>query len=79
MEKRKHALTRAAANVAAALLVLFVVAGQPTCVQADATPRGVAYRNIDYFGHGWVDAEKSPTNYEDDLLCWAAAAANVLD
>ncbi|MDO9515087.1 MAG: PEP-CTERM sorting domain-containing protein [Syntrophales bacterium] len=25
-----------------------------------------------------LDAEKSPTNTEDDLMCWAAAAANVL-
>jgi len=37
-----------------------------------------------YFGfeeHGgvWSDADKSPTNPDDDWLCWAAAAANILE
>ena len=27
---------------------------------------------------GWFDAEKDNVNTEDDLLCWAAAAANIL-
>jgi hypothetical protein len=30
-------------------------------------------------GGSFCDAEKSPTNDEDDYLCWAAAAANVLE
>jgi hypothetical protein len=30
------------------------------------------------YGGRWHDAEKSLSNTEDDLLCWAAAAANVL-
>ena len=30
------------------------------------------------WGGTWHDAEKSPTNTEDDLMCWAAAASNVL-
>jgi hypothetical protein len=29
-------------------------------------------------GGTWHDAEKSPTNEEDDLMCWAAAASNIL-
>ena len=33
----------------------------------------------DVWGGGYSDAEKSPYNDEDDLMCWAAAAANVLD
>ena len=33
----------------------------------------------DHWGGSWSDAEKSPTNNEDDLLCWAAAAANILE
>lgn len=30
------------------------------------------------FGGSWVDAEKTPSNTEDDNMCWAAAASNVL-
>lgn len=30
------------------------------------------------YGSDWLDAEKSPTNTEDDLMCWAAAASNIL-
>ena len=30
------------------------------------------------YGGRFYDAEKSPTNNEDDLMCWAAAASNVL-
>ena len=31
-----------------------------------------------YTNTGVIDAEKSPTNYSDDRLCWAATAANML-
>ncbi|MDY6851304.1 MAG: IdeS/Mac family cysteine endopeptidase, partial [Thermodesulfobacteriota bacterium] len=30
------------------------------------------------YGDNWLDAEKSPNNSEDDLMCWAAAASNIL-
>ncbi len=30
------------------------------------------------YGGRFYDAEKSPNNSEDDLMCWAAAASNVL-
>lgn len=30
------------------------------------------------YGTNWLDAEKSPANNEDDLMCWAAAASNIL-
>jgi hypothetical protein len=38
---------------------------------------------IDYYvwndrGGTWADAEKSSTNTEDDYMCWAAAASNIL-
>ena len=33
----------------------------------------------DWGGSGIYDVEKSPTNYDDDLLCWAAATSNILD
>ncbi len=39
---------------------------------------GLSYYGYDDWGGTWHDAEKSPTNSEDDLMCWAAAASNVL-
>lgn len=39
---------------------------------------GQSYFGFDDFGGSWLDAEKSPTNYDDDLLCWAASASNLL-
>ena len=39
--------------------------------------------SVDYFGYNdfggtWHDAEKTPSNTEDDLMCWAAASSNIL-
>ena len=45
----------------------------------DAAPTGTSYMLTDHWGGSWSDAEKSPTNNEDDLMCWAAAAANILE
>ena len=47
----------------------------------DATPMGESYFVFEDWasGRSWVDAEKSPSNTEDDCLCWVAAAANILD
>ncbi len=36
------------------------------------------YFGFDDYGGGWYDAEKSPSNTEDDFMCWAATASNVL-
>jgi len=44
----------------------------------DATPTGVSYMLYQAWGGTWVDAEKTPSDTEDDLHCWAAAASNVL-
>ena len=44
----------------------------------DATPTGTSYLLWEHWGGTWCDAEKSPTNTEDDLLCWAGTASNVL-
>lgn len=42
-------------------------------------PGGAAtYFLFDDFGGTWHDANKSPANTEDDLMCWAATAANIL-
>ncbi|MFP4054101.1 MAG: PEP-CTERM sorting domain-containing protein [Phycisphaerae bacterium] len=51
--------------------------GQPLPA-GDASPLGTSYMLTDHHGGNWVDAEKSPTNSDDDLLCWAAVCANVL-
>jgi hypothetical protein len=39
-----------------------------------------SYMLTDNWGGSWCDAEKSPApNNQDDLMCWAAAASNVLE
>ena len=54
--------------------------GDTSAYQAlgDATPTGASYMLTDHWGGMWSDAEKSPTNPNDDLMCWAAAASNIL-
>ena len=37
-----------------------------------------SYFIYDDWGGTWSDAEKSPTNTEDDLMCWAASSSNIL-
>jgi len=43
------------------------------------TSTGTMYRLWEHHGGFWADAEKSPTNDEDDLLCWAATCSNMLE
>jgi len=57
--------------VAALLLVVAV----PTV--GSALPY-TEYFVYDQWGGSWQDVNKSPTNPDDDLMCWAATAANVL-
>lgn len=61
----------------------------PNPDQADSDEDGIgdacedhsnsSYFGFDEFGGKWQDANKSPTNPDDDWMCWAAAAANILD
>jgi hypothetical protein len=45
---------------------------------------GVSYASVTSYmvfnnwGGAWSDTEKSPTNSQDDMMCWAASASNVL-
>ena len=39
---------------------------------------GLNYFGFEEWGGTWYDAEKSPSNTEDDLMCWAGAASNIL-
>lgn len=39
----------------------------------------LSYYGFSEFGGKWVDAEKLPDNLEDDEMCWAAAASNILN
>ena len=39
----------------------------------------LTYKLTDHHGGTWADAEKSSGNTEDDLMCWAATASNVLE
>jgi len=50
-----------------------------TAPLSDATPTGSSYMLTDAWGGGYSDTEKSPLSNDDDMMCWAAAAANVLD
>ena len=60
--------------------VVFIVLGITTSpVWGDKTPTGVSYMLHENWGGMWSDAEKSSYNYEDDNMCWASAAANVLE
>ena len=47
-------------------------------VLAQAQTASSRFLVFQQFGGSWCDAEKSPTNNDDDLMCWAAAASNVL-
>ena len=40
---------------------------------------GATYLGYEEWGGTYRDAEKSPSNTEDDELCWAAASSNLLD
>lgn len=38
-----------------------------------------SYFGFEEYGGRWQDVNKSPTNPDDDWMCWAIAAANILD
>lgn len=40
---------------------------------------GLSYFGYEDWGGTWHDAEKTVGNTEDDQMCWAAAASNILD
>lgn len=59
------------------LLPLLCAAG---VAGGDAIPRGVRYMGYEQWGGTWADVEKDANNAsEESLLCWAFAAANILD
>ncbi len=58
--------------ISAIVALLLFVAGPIT-----AAP--VNYYIWNDWGGTWADAEKSSPNTEDDLMCWAAAASNILE
>lgn len=41
-------------------------------------PFSSSYFSFDEWGNSWYDANKSPTNPDDELMCWAAAGSNAL-
>ena len=60
------------------LLIGGLAAGIASHAFGDATPTGDQYLLTDLYGGSWYDTEKTSDNTEDDLMCWAAATANVL-
>jgi hypothetical protein len=59
--------------------VIIVLGITTSTALGDATPTGVSYLMHENWGGSWTDAEKTSGNSEDDNMCWAAAASNVLD
>ena len=49
-------------------------------IPMDATPTGESYFVFEEWRNArtWCDAEKSPSDPDDDALCWAAGASNIL-
>jgi hypothetical protein len=58
--------------------VIIVLGITTSTALGDATPTGVSYLLHENFGGSWNDAEKTRISSEDDNMCWAAAASNVL-
>lgn len=56
------------------LLTVFVLG-----IGLTAPAYGLNYFGYEEWGGTWHDAEKSHSNTDDDLLCWAAAASNIID
>ena len=44
-----------------------------------STAFATSFYGYEVYGGEWQDAEKTFSNTEDDEMCWAAAASNILD
>ncbi len=61
------------------LVTIWVSVGLLLVIATTATAGPTDYFIWDDYGGTHADAEKSPSNVEDDYMCWAAAASNVLE
>lgn len=76
LRKRKM-LTRALFLV---ITIAFLSSSLSCCIRCASGGNSIVnYMLHDYHGGWWCDAEKTHDNTDDDLLCWAAAATNVLE
>jgi hypothetical protein len=69
---------RKPAFLSAMFIVLMTVAMAPTWAAPPPATIQNAYFLYNQWGGTWHDANKTAANTEDDLMCWAAAASNVL-
>lgn len=60
-----------------AVLIVLGITASPA--MGDRTPTGVSYLLHENWGGTWSDAEKTRRSSQDDNLCWASAASNVLE
>ena len=60
-------------------ILVFVLALSVAALGATNVAFGISYFGYDDFGGTWHDANKTAANTEDDDMCWAAAASNILD
>lgn len=66
------------ASASATYLSHSELSGDDLFLSRDGTPQGTQVRLWEEYGGTWHDAEKTASNTEDDLMCWAAATANIL-
>jgi len=74
--KKQRMLTRALFLVITIAFLSSSLSWRIRCASGNSI---VDYMLHDYHGGWWCDAEKTDDNTDDDLLCWAAAATNVLE
>lgn len=48
------------------------------CCSWSSTTPGMSFFGYEQWGGNWHDIDKTAANRDDDWLCWAAAAANIL-
>lgn len=60
-------------------ILVLLLAAYFAYVVVPCSSHALNYIGYDYFGGTYQDAEKNPTNSEDDLMCWAATASNMLN
>ena len=60
-------------------LAVYLAAGVFLFVVGFADAASIDYFIYDDWGGSWADAEKNTLSTEDDKMCWAAAASNILE
>lgn len=76
-KKRTHPLSLKSSLILLFTVILILIC-TPFAIFAEPSAP-INYMLFDNYGGTWADVEKSSDNYDDDNLCWAATAANILE